>query len=419
MSNHAIIEANRCLKCKKPLCSQACPVATNVPEMARMIENHQIDAAGAMLFENNPLSVVCALICPHENQCEGHCILNRKGEPVHVSTMESYVSDFYLNRMKADVSKELRAGKEGKCIAIIGAGPSGLTLAFIMALKGYPVTLFDNNDKIGGVLRYGIPEFRLPKSLIDRIKEKLMELGVVIRPNTLIGPNISLDDLTRDGYQAIFVGTGVWKPRKLGIKGETLGNVHFAIDYLKNPDVYDLGKKVVTIGGGNVAMDVARSVLRHGVEESAIICRESEEHMPALAEEIRFAKLDGVLFECLKSPVELRRNGVVFQNTVNIEDDEGNVNFQVDESTVGLYTADTIIIAISQGPQTNIVSSAKGIDVDHGGLVIVDEVGRTTRPGVFAAGDVVTGAKTVVGAVRLTKETAEAMHDYLKSIKRT
>jgi len=417
MSNHAIIEANRCLKCKKPLCSQGCPVGTNVPEMARMIENHQIDAAGEMLFNNNPLSVICALICPHEKQCEGHCILNRKGEPVHVSTMEFYISDFYLNRMKTSIDENLRKGKEEQDIAIVGSGPSGLTLAFLMSMKGYPVTIFDNHDKIGGVLQYGIPEFRLPKSIIERIKKRLMEMGVVIRPNTLIGPNITLDDLFRDGYKAAFVGTGVWKPKKLSIKGETRGNVHFAIDYLKNPDVYNLGQRVVTIGGGNVAMDVARSVLRHGVEESVILYRKGEEQLPALKEEIRFAKLDGVKFEFFKAPQEIRKNGVVFKPTLFESNQEGDMIYKEDDSSVGMVHADTVIIAVSQGPQTNIVSSSKGIDIDGRGLVVVDEVGQTSKAGVFAAGDVVTGAKTVVEAVKLTKKTAQAMDEYLSSIR--
>lgn len=416
MSNHAIIEANRCLKCKKPLCKEGCPVGTDIPEMARLIVNHKIDEAGQMLFTNNPLSVICALICPHENQCEGHCILNRKGEPIHVSTMEYYVSEFYLNRMQHNISDEDKSARKDKDIAIIGSGPSGLTLAFLMALKGYPVTIFDNHDKIGGVLRYGIPEFRLPKSLIDRIKQQLLSMGVMIRPNILIGPNITLDDLFEDGYKAAFLGTGVWKPKRLGIKGETLGNVHFAIDYLKNPDVYKLGKKVVIIGGGNVAMDVARSALRHGVETSIILYRKGREQLPALKEEIKFAELDGVHFEYYKSPLEIHKNGVVFQNTQLEVDENGEDQWVVDTSTVGLYEADSVIIAASQGPQTNIVSSSKGIELGARGLVVVDEVGRTSRPDVFAAGDVVTGAKTVVEAVKLTKETAEAMDAYLKGL---
>ncbi|MBM9513697.1 NAD(P)-dependent oxidoreductase [Desulfogranum marinum] len=413
MSSHAIEEAARCLKCKKPLCQQACPVSTNIPEMARLIEAHKIDEAGTMLFDNNPLSVICALICPHENQCEGNCILNRKGEPIHVSTMEHYVSDFYLSRMKNKVPEASIEKNKDKEIAIVGSGPSGLTLAFLMAKKGYPVTIFDNHDKIGGVLRYGIPEFRLPKSIIDRMKVSLKEMGVTIRPNTLIGPNITLDDLFIDGYKAVFVGTGVWKPNRLRIKGETKGHVHFAIDYLKNPEVYDLGSKVVIIGGGNVAMDVARSVLRHGVETSVVLYRKGADQLPALREEIRYTKLDGVQFEFYKSPVEITREGVLYQNTSFSEDKEGNPIFEVDESATYLYEADSIIIAASQGPQANIISSSKGIDTNARGLVQVDRSGQTTREGVYAAGDVVTGAKTVVEAVRWTKETAKAMDDYL------
>lgn len=416
MSNHAIEEAIRCLKCKKPLCREGCPVNTDIPEMARLIQANQIRVAGEMLFDNNPLSVVCALICPHENQCEGHCILNRKGDPIHVSTMEHYVSDYYLCRMKGQVEQEKVSANKDKEIAIVGSGPSGLTLAFSMAKKGYPVTIFDNHDKIGGVLRYGIPDFRLPNSLVDRIKDQLVELGVTIRPNTLIGPNITLDDLFDDGYKAVFVGTGVWKPQRLRIKGETKGHVHFAIDYLKNPEVYDLGEKVVIIGGGNVAMDVARSVLRHGVEQSVILYRKGEAQLPALKEEIKYTMLDGVKFEFYKSPKEITKEGVIYHNTIFKEDDEGNETFTIDLATEALIEADAVIIAASQGPQANIVSTSKGIDTDKKGLVEVDQTGRTTREGVYAAGDVVTGAKTVVEAVKYTKETAEAMHAYLQSL---
>lgn len=416
MSNHAIEEAIRCLKCKKPLCREGCPVNTDIPEMARLIQANQIRVAGEMLFDNNPLSVVCALICPHENQCEGHCILNRKGDPIHVSTMEHYVSDYYLCRMKGQVEQEKVSANKDKEIAIVGSGPSGLTLAFSMAKKGYPVTIFDNHDKIGGVLRYGIPDFRLPNSLVDRIKDQLVELGVTIRPNTLIGPNITLDDLFDDGYKAVFVGTGVWKPQRLRIKGETKGHVHFAIDYLKNPEVYDLGEKVVIIGGGNVAMDVARSVLRHGVEQSVILYRKGEAQLPALKEEIKYTMLDGVKFEFYKSPKEITKEGVIYHNTIFKEDDEGKEIFTIDLATEALIEADAVIIAASQGPQANIVSTSKGIDTDKKGLVEVDQTGRTTREGVYAAGDVVTGANTVVEAVKYTKETAEAMHAYLQSL---
>ena len=408
MSQHAIVEANRCLKCKKPLCVQGCPVSTNIPEMARLILSDDILSAGKMLFENNPLSVICALICPHENQCEGHCILNRKGQPIHVSSMEHYVSDYYLTRMQPTEVE----GKKHR-VAIIGSGPSGITLAYLLALKGYPVTLFDNHDKIGGVLRYGIPEFRLPKTILDRIKEKLELLGVVIRPNTLIGPNISLDDLLEDGYDAVFVGTGVWKPNRLKIKGETRGDVHFAVDYLKNPEVYNLGSNVIIIGGGNVAMDVARTSLRRGCENVTILYRKDEQSLPALNEEIRYAKLDGVQFEFFKSPLAIKDVGVEYEETAYETIDETKVWSTTGNR--GIIPASSVIIAASQGPQTNIVMSSKGIETHPSGLVITDECGRTTKEGVFAAGDVVTGAKTVVEAVKYAKLSAEAIIDYLEN----
>ncbi len=399
MSQHAISEAERCLKCKKPLCVEGCPVSTDIPEMARKIVEGNIADAGKMLFENNPLSVVCALICPHENQCEGHCILNKKQRPIHVSSMERYVSDFYLTRMDYTPEKHM-----DKRIAIIGSGPAGITLSYLMALKGYEVTLFDNHDKIGGVLRYGIPEFRLPNSILDRIKVKLESLGVSIRPNTLIGPNITLDDLMEDGYDAVFVGTGVWKPNRIKIKGETRGNVHFAVDYLKNPSVYNLGKKVVIIGAGNVAMDVARTSLRRGSNDVTIVYRKGEDSLPALKEEVSYAKLDGAQFEFYKQPVEITKDGLVYKET-----SEG-------EGKTGMIEADSIIIAIGQGPQKNIVMTSKGIRLDNVGLVVTDECGRTDRKGVFAAGDVVSGAKTVVEAVKYTKLTAKAMEEYLWTV---
>ncbi len=411
MSKHAISEAKRCLKCKKPLCVEGCPVRTDIPEMARKITDDDIMGAGKMLFENNPLSVVCALICPHENQCEGHCILNKKNRPIHVSSMESYVSDFYLTRMeyKPETKKQKR-------VAIIGSGPAGITLSYLMAMKGYEVTLFDNHDKIGGVLRYGIPEFRLPKLIIDQIKERLEGLGVVIRPNTLIGPNITVDDLMKDGYDAVFVGTGVWKPNKMKIKGETRGNVHFAVDYLKNPAVYNLGEKVVVIGAGNVAMDVARTSLRRGSKDVRIIYRRGEDSLPALREEISYAKLDGAQFEYYKSPKEITEDGLIYYKTSETDVPDGEKDLIIHEDREGLFEADSVIIAIGQGPQKNIVMTSKGIKLDHIGLVITDECGRTTRKGVYAAGDVVSGAKTVVEAVKYTKLTAEAMDEYLKSI---
>ena len=239
------------------MCREGCPIHTPIPDMIQMFLNGKLDEAGQMLFDNNPLSVVCSLVCNHEKQCEGHCVRGIKGEPVHISSIENYISDSYLDRVQIE-----RESRKNKRVAIIGSGPAGITISVLMAQKGYDVTLFESRDKIGGVLRYGIPDFRLPKTILDRYKTQLVQLGIRIRPNTVIGSTLTLDDLQRDGYKAIFIGTGVWRPHKLNIPGESLGNVHFAINYLQNPDVYDLGNDLVVIGAGNSAMDVARTALR-------------------------------------------------------------------------------------------------------------------------------------------------------------
>ena len=239
------------------------------------------------VFENNPLSIICSLVCPHEKHCEGHCVLNKKLTPVNVGGIENYISTYYINYREFE-----KPIQNGRNIAIIGSGPAGISLAMIMALKGYNVTMYEGNEKIGGVLRFGIPDFRLDKTILDKIEETLVKIGVKIRKNIMIGKNITIDDLQRDGFDAIFIGTGVWAPRKLGIKGESLGNVHFAIDYLKTPKAYDLGKKVVIIGAGNVAMDVARTVIRNGARDVSIMYRKGEADMPAEKIEIAHAKIE-------------------------------------------------------------------------------------------------------------------------------
>ncbi len=412
MSRHEILEAKRCLKCKKPQCVEGCPVATNIPEFIQLFQDNQIMEAGKLLFENNPLSVVCSLICPHEKQCEGHCILNRKNQPIHISSIENYISDYYLTVMDYQIPY-----KKDQMVAIIGAGPAGLTIAMMLALRGYKITIFEANDKIGGVLRYGVPEFRLPKSILDRIKEKLRTLGVIIRPNTLIGPNLTLDDLFTDGYHAVFIGTGVWKPNKLHIKGESLGNVHYGLDYLKNPDVYTLGNNVCVIGAGNAAMDVARTALRHGSRHVSIVYRKGLEHMPANEHDRQYAQADGVKFEFYKLPIELTGSGLKYIQTSAETAEDGSITWTEHSDQQGFIKADSIIVAVSQGPRDNIVANTKDITTNKYGLVITDETGRTTREGVFASGDVVTGANTVVEAVKYSKLTAEAIDEYLRSLK--
>lgn len=410
MSSHVLEEARKCLGCKKPRCTAACPVSTEIPEVIRLLLSGDIDSAGEKLFNNNPLSVICSLVCPHEKQCEGNCVLNAKNNPVHFGDVENYISDFYIHKAftKSKIDKEKR-------VAIIGSGPAGITISILLAQKGYNVTIFEAHDKIGGVLRYGIPEFRLSRDILDNIKEKLVEMGVKIRPNTMIGPYITIDDLFRDGYKAIFIGTGVWNPRTLNVKGETLGHVHYGIDYLKNPDVYDLGDRVTIIGAGNAAMDVARTAIRKGAKEVYVMYRKGEIDAPAEKLEVEYAKLDGVKFLYYKNPLEILDEGIRYTETKEVFDAEGNRSVIEDKGKEGVFNTNSVIIAVSQGPRSNIVSTTKGINTLPSGLVHVDEYGRTSRDGVFASGDVVTGAKTVVEAVRLSKKVAEAIEEYVTS----
>lgn len=406
MSLHVMDEANRCLQCKVPQCRKGCPINTNIPEAIRLLKENQLNDAGKMLFENNPLTTVCSLVCNHEKQCEGHCILGKKGVPVHFSTIENYISTTYANQMTQGP-----ATSNGMKVGIIGSGPAGITIAIILARYGYKVTIFEGKDKIGGVLRYGIPEFRLPKSVLDDIEYRHLELkGIKIRPNTLIGGAIGIDDLFRDGYKAIFIGTGVWKPNSLHIKGETFGNVHFGINYLNNPDSYRLGKRVIVIGAGNAAMDVARTAIRKGVQD--LTCFSITKEVAASHYEFSYAKLEGVSFEYNKRPIEIKDEGVIFIDVIENEDG----SFTDVEGTEKLYEADSIIISISQGPQNRIVNTTEGLKSTARGLLEADETGHTSRPGIFASGDVVNGARTVVEAVAHSKIVAESMHQYMQSL---
>lgn len=406
MALHVMDEANRCLGCKVPQCQKGCPINTPIPEVIRLLKSNHLDEAGRILFENNPLTTVCSLVCNHENQCEGHCVLGRKGAPVHFSTIENYISTTYANKMVQGPKPS-----NGIKAAIIGSGPAGITIAIILARYGYDVTIFEGKDQLGGVLRYGIPEFRLPKSVLDDIKYRHIDMkGIKFRPNTHIGGAIGIDDLFRDGYKAIFVGTGVWKPNTLHIKGETFGNVHFGINYLNNPDSYRLGKRVIVIGAGNAAMDVARTAIRKGVQE--LTCFSITKKVAASQHEFSYAQLEGVQFEYNKAPVEITDDGVIFKDI--IENEDGTFTDVPDSHH--FYPADSVIISISQGPQNRIVNTTKGLAADNRGLLVADETGHTTRPGIFASGDVVNGARTVVEAVAHSKVVAESMHEYMQSL---
>ncbi len=404
MAVHVIDEANRCLNCKKPLCRQGCPINTPIPQMIQAFKNGDLNDAGEMLFSNNPLSLVCSLVCNHEKQCEGHCILGKKGQSVHISSIENYISDTIFDKIKIECKP-----KNGKKVAVIGAGPAGITIAIYLTKEGYSVTIFDAKDKVGGVLQYGIPDFRLPKTILERYKKKLVDIGVKIRPNTAIGTALEIKDLVRDGYRSIFIGTGVWRPKTLGVKGESLGNVHYAIDYLANPDAYDLGDKVAIIGVGNSAMDVARTVIRHGARKVTLYARGL--HSNASEHETAYAKLDGANFQFGKQIAEITDDGPVFETV--IYDEEGK-QIGMEEERDQVYV-DSTIISISQGPKSKLVSTTEGLKASQNGLLMTDEDGRTTIPGVFASGDVVLGARTVVEAVAYSKRVAQAMDEYMKS----
>ena len=406
-------EAERCLLCKKPKCQSFCPINTPIPKVIELYKAGKIEEAGKLLFENNPLSVVCATVCIHEEQCLGNCILNGKKEPIAFHKIEEEISKAYFENatFKPIVSN-------GNRIAIIGGGPAGITIAFILAKKGYKVTIFEAHSRIGGVLRYGIPEYRLSNKVVDLIEVKLIESGVKIRPNTLIGPVITLDRLFEDGYQAAFIGTGVWNPKPLIIKGETLGNVHYAIDFLKSPETYHLGERVAVIGAGNVALDTARSAMRRGAKVVTIIYRKGFEEMPATQMEIKEALDDGISFELYKYPIEIRDEGVLLGGIERIAsqtEGEKDLFKQLTDFRV-LFEADSTIIAISQKPRNNIVNNTTELNTSGKGLLITDNEGRTTKRGTFASGDVVTGARTVVEAIAHAKVVAGTIDQYCQSL---
>lgn len=376
MKLHIIDEAERCLKCKKPLCQQGCPIHTPIPQITQLLLENRLMKAGEILFANNPMSAVCSTVCNHENQCEGHCVLGRKSSPIHFSSIENFISDSYLDRMEVP-----KIEKNGKKVAVIGSGPAGITVAIKLALAGYKVTIFEERSKIGGMLQYGIPEFRLSKSVIDRYKKKMEELGIRIRPNTVIGSAIVIDNLFRDGYSSVFVGTGVWRPKAIGIKGESLGNV---------------------------AMDVARTALRHGAKEVTLYAR--GKRISASSHEVSYTKLEGADFVFGKAIGSINEAGPMFKTSIF---DENNKVIGYEEK-LDQVEADSVIICVSQAPKNKLVLTTDQLKTTEKGLLLTDENCMTTHEGVFAAGDVVQGANTVVHAVEEAKRAAEGMIRYME-----
>lgn len=403
MELHIVSEANRCLNCKKPMCQQGCPIHTPIPKVIQMFKQGNLTEAGQTLFENNPLSAICALVCNHEQQCAGHCVLGKKGSPVHFSSIENYISEMYLDRMTLP-----KPEPKGKKVAVIGAGPAGIAAAIQLASSGYGVTVFEWHNKIGGIMQYGIPEFRLPKSLLERYQKQMEAMGIQIRLNTTIGAVLMIDDLFRDGYASVLIGTGAEKPLRLGIPGETLGNVHFGLNYLANPGAYHLGENVAVIGMGNAAMDVARTALRHGARKVTLYARGNG--ISASSSEVEYARLDGADFRFGMQIQEITEKGPVFQRTI-LDEEDRIIGY---EEGLEQVEADSVIISISQMPRKKLVRTTAGLEANERGCLVVDENYMTTRPGVFAAGDVVSGAKTVVHAVEAAKHAVQAMMRYME-----
>ena len=377
MAIHIVEEANRCLGCKRPLCQlKGCPVHTPIPQVIDLFKQRKLDEAGALLFENNPMSAVCSIVCNHSNQCEGACVQGHKGTPIHFSSIESFISSAYLERARFEQAESC-----GKSVAVIGSGPAGITAAIKLAQRGCDVTVFEQREQIGGVLEYGIPEFRLPKTLVQKYRKVMCDLGVHVRPSTTIGGALHIDDLLRDGYDAVFVGTGTWRARKLGIPGETRGNDAFGIDYLVNPSSVHIGDEAAVIGVGNVAS----------------------------SDEVEYAELEGAEIAYGKAICAIDENGPVFRTAIFDEDDKVTGY----EEQLDHVHADTVIIAASQQPKNKLVLTTDGLCANDRGLLEVGEDGQTTVPGVFAAGDVVVGPLTVVHAVAGAKVAVAGMLAYL------
>ncbi len=405
-----IEEAKRCLKCKNAKCTANCPVLTNIPEAVRLYEEGKLDEAGELLFNNNPLSLICSIVCPHERNCAGHCARGIKGEPVKWYEIERDISRRFLNRFKPIVPPY-----NGHRVAVIGAGPSGITMSLLLAQKGYKVTLIDNHGKIGGIMRYGIPEFRLPKYYIDRIYEILCDYGVQFKPNVFIGSNTTIDDMLIDGYSAIFVAVGTSRPNKIGLLGESLGNCHFAIDYLASPSSYQPVDNVVVIGVGNVAVDAARTAIFSGASNVTMLNNRRDCDITCDKKELQAALSEGVKLQNLVSTIKITEDEVVCAEVDLIEGADAEVTFEENFSKIKTFKAERTIIAIGQGPQAAAIQGTN-IEKNKRGLYQTDENGRTQKTGVFAAGDVVTGPRTVVEAIAFTKKVEKALDEYCMSL---
>lgn len=426
-------EASRCLNCKKPMCVTQCPVSISIPEFIKCVKAGEFEKAAKVIAKSSALPAVCGRVCPQETQCEGKCVLGIKGEAVAIGKLERFVAD-WARENNIDVNEKAEA--KHKKVAVIGSGPSGLTCAGDLAKMGYEVTIFEALHEPGGVLVYGIPEFRLPKdSVVKHEIYNVKRLGVKIETNVIIGKTVTIDELfEEENFEAVFVGTGAGLPKFMGIPGENLNGVFSANEFLTRSNLMKafkeeystpikMGKRVVVVGGGNVAMDAARTALRLGADEVRIVYRRSEKELPARAEEVHHAKEEGVIFNLLTNPTEIigdEKGWVNGIKCVKMElgepDASGRrkpVEVQGSDFTI---EADTIIMSLGTSPNPLISSTTKGLETDKRKCLIADEeTGLTTRKGVYAGGDAVTGAATVILAMGAGKKAAKAIDEYLRS----
>jgi len=426
-------EAERCLQCPKPLCVQGCPVDINIPEFIRLIVESKYVEAAKKIKEDDILPRMTGRVCPQEDQCEAQCVLGVKGSPIAIGRLERFVSDYEAANTELE-APAIRA-KKSKKVAVVGSGPAGLTVAADCARMGYDVKVFEALHKPGGVLAYGIPEFRLPKEIVGREVETLKKMGVELECNVIIGKTISIEQLFNEGYEAIFLGVGAGLPRFLGVEGENLLGVYSANEFLtrinlmkayKFPE-YDtpisVGKKVAVVGGGNVAMDSARSALRLGAEEVHIVYRRSRKEMPARNEEIENAEEEGVIFDLLVNPVEFAgdKNGWVksikmIEMELGEPDDSGRRRPVPIPGSEFIYDVDTVVVAIGQKANPLLLNATPEIKKNKWGYIDADpEAGKTSMKGVFAGGDIVTGEATVIAAMGAGRKSARAIDEYLKT----
>ena len=425
----AVEEAQRCLNCKHMPCVSGCPVGVKIPAFISQIAEGDFEGAYQTIRLTNGLPAVCGRVCPQERQCESKCVRGIKGEPVGIGRLERFAADTHMKNGDTAVEKPVSNGHKA---AVVGAGPAGLTCAGDLARMGYDVTVYEAFHVAGGVLMYGIPEFRLPKDIVQKEVQNLCDLGVNIMTNMVIGKVLSVDELLEQGYESIFVGSGAGLPRFMGIEGEALVGVCSANEYLTRINLmkgykqeYDTpvlrSKSVAVVGGGNVAMDAARSALRMGAEHVYIVYRRSEDEMPARREEVHHAKEEGVEFLTLNNPVKIlgdengRARAMVCQRMELGEPDESGRRSPVPvEGSEYELEADTVIMSIGTSPNPLIRTTTKGLEVNRRGCLIVDEDMMTTKEGVYAGGDAVTGAATVILAMGAGKAAARAMDTYMQ-----